>query len=72
MYNEEYANDNVRDELVTGINMMIESVLSIVAVIMEKNVIHNKSNIMDREIKLFLLNGDTVDTSLNIGQKSPV
>ena len=27
---------------------------------------------MDREIKLFLLNGDTVDTSLNIGQKIPV
>ena len=72
MYNEEYANDNVRDELVTGINMMIESVLSIVVVIVEKNVIHNKSNIMDREIKLFLLNGDTVDTSLNIGQKIPV
>lgn len=70
MYNEEGTDNDVYDQSVTEMNMMIGSLLSMVAVIMEKKVTHDKSNMMDSEIKYFLSNVDKVDTSLVIGRKN--
>ena len=69
-YKKKGTNNHVYDQSVTEMNMMIGSLLSMVAVIMEKKVTHDKSNMMDSEIKYFLSNVDKVDTSLVIGRKN--
>ena len=53
------------------INAMIGRMLSMVAVIMGKKVIHNTSDKMDREIKLFLSNVDILYKSFHTQEKDP-
>ena len=61
---------NESDNSTIQINVMIGSMLSMVAVIMEKKVRHNTSDKMDREIKLFLSNVDIVYKSLQKKEKN--
>lgn len=65
-YKKKGTNNHVYDQSVTEINMTIETLLSMVAVIMKQKVTHEKSNMMDREINFFLSNLYIVDTSLKI------
>jgi len=67
------SNDSPENDIPTvQINAMIGSMLSMVAVIMEKKFIHNTSDKMDREIKLFLSNVDILYKSFQTQEKDPI